>query len=113
MAAPKGRALAEGCYMIIDPDGTTTPESSEIRALRMAVSTGAKVKFVKWGQAVNQGVDPSNPVAVKPKATTKKAEPKSEPITEEAEYDEYEADKAAEAQVAPPAVVEASAPADF
>jgi predicted amidohydrolase len=54
MVTKSGRALSEGCYMILAPSGDATPESSEIRALRKAVASGGTVEFVKWGQSIGE-----------------------------------------------------------
>jgi hypothetical protein len=81
MAKNTGRALSEGCYMILSPSGDATPESSEIRALRKAVAISGAVVFVKWGQSVDEAVTAAKdePEAEpKPRATRKKAEPKAD-----------------------------------
>jgi hypothetical protein len=88
MAKQTGRALAEGCYMIIPPTGDVIPESSEIRALRKAVATGADVQFVKWGQSVDEAVAASKDAPTErepkaePKPRAKKAEPKDTPAVQ-------------------------------
>jgi len=72
MAVSKGRALSEGCYVVCLPGGDVIPESSEIRALRLAVATGGDIKFVKWGQPLSEARAPGVAEA-KPRA--KKAAP--------------------------------------
>jgi hypothetical protein len=90
MATKTGRALSEGCYMILAPSGDATPESSEIRALRKAVASGGTVEFVKWGQSIGEAAKatlaPKDAAiaAVSGKSAAKKAaEPKTEPIVAE------------------------------
>jgi hypothetical protein len=85
MTNKAGRALAEGCYVILSPSSDATPESSEIRALRKAVAIGGNVVFVKWGQSVDEAVAASKDapeVEAKPRATRKKAEPKAEAVAD-------------------------------
>ena len=49
------RRSTEGSWAIVTPEGRTILENSEIRALRTAVAMNAKVKFVKFGTAIEDG----------------------------------------------------------
>jgi hypothetical protein len=94
-----GRALSEGCYAVIAPDGAVFIESSEIRALRKAVSIGADVRFVKWGHAVSDVDDsPAEPAPRKPRAS--KAQPATPEPTPEDIVVEVKAENAAAAAAA-------------
>lgn len=42
----------EGCYIVTTADGDIIPESSEIRALRLAVENNGSARFVKYGQSI-------------------------------------------------------------
>jgi hypothetical protein len=79
----------QGCYIVIAPSGDVTPESSEIKALRMAVAIGGKSVFVKWGQSVDNTVSAGSvphdePTQAEPKARAarKKAEPAETPAVQ-------------------------------
>jgi hypothetical protein len=62
----------EGAWVVVTADGDVIIESSEIKALRAAVTNGGAAKFVKYGQSVNA---PDS----EPTPTTKKAAPKTAP----------------------------------
>jgi hypothetical protein len=86
MAKQTGRALSEGCYMVVPPNGDPIPESSEVRALRMAVATKGEMVFVKWGQSIDAATAASKdePTQAEPKARAarKKAEPAETPAVQ-------------------------------
>ena len=101
-----GRALSEGAYVIVAPNGDHVIESSEIRALRQAVAIGGSVKFVKWGHSVE---------ATKTEAFDKLAERKPRAKKEETQVEPLPAPvvEAVLTAVGEPAVVEGTEGSDF
>jgi hypothetical protein len=52
------RKLNKGCWVVKAADGTIYNESSEIKALRKAVSTAGTIEFVEWGKPLGSGKSP-------------------------------------------------------
>jgi hypothetical protein len=57
------RKRALGAW-VIQADGKTIIENSEMRAYRSAVNLGGTVEFVEFGHAVGEFPDPSAPLKV-------------------------------------------------
>jgi hypothetical protein len=48
------RKANDGIFIVYGPGNRLTPERSELKALRLAVRFGGDVKFVRWGQFVDE-----------------------------------------------------------